>query len=90
MRASNSFEVLLDSNDFDDHSVNPVDRPGAARPSAPGTGLHGHDDGSEGKSDETFCTSIKKFGRPTTPAMAARKADDLWSTWEIAELLEIK
>jgi len=33
-------------------------------------------------------TLTKKFGRPTTPAMAAGKADHVWSVWEIAELLE--
>lgn len=33
-------------------------------------------------------TLTKKFGTPTTPAMAAGKADHVWSVWEIAELLE--
>jgi IS1 family transposase len=33
-------------------------------------------------------TLTKSYGRPTTPAMAAGKADHVWSTWEIAELLE--
>lgn len=32
-------------------------------------------------------TLTKKFGTPTTPAMAAGKADHVWSVWEIAELL---
>jgi hypothetical protein len=32
-------------------------------------------------------TLTKKFGTPTTPAMASGKADHVWSTWEIAELL---
>ncbi len=32
-------------------------------------------------------TLSKQFGTPTTPAMAAGKADHVWSTWEIAELL---
>lgn len=30
----------------------------------------------------------KKYGRPTTPAMAAGKADRVWSVWEIAGLLD--
>ncbi len=33
-------------------------------------------------------TLTKKFGSPTTPAMAAGKADHVSSTWEIAELLD--
>jgi IS1 family transposase len=33
-------------------------------------------------------TLTKQYGRPTTPAMAAGKADHVWSTWEIAELLQ--
>lgn len=32
-------------------------------------------------------TLSKKFGTPTTPAMAAGKSDHVWSTWEIAELI---
>jgi IS1 family transposase len=32
-------------------------------------------------------TLTKRYGKPTTPAMAAGKADHVWSTWEIAELL---
>jgi len=32
-------------------------------------------------------TLTKQFGTPTTPAMASGKADHVWSTWEIAELL---
>jgi len=32
-------------------------------------------------------TLSKNFGKPTTPAMAAGKANHVWSTWEIAELL---
>jgi IS1 family transposase len=32
-------------------------------------------------------TLTKRFGTPTTPAMASGKADHVWSTWEIAELL---
>ena len=32
-------------------------------------------------------TLSKKFGRPSSPAMVAGKADHLWSTWEIADLL---
>lgn len=32
-------------------------------------------------------TLTKKYGVPTTPAMAAGKAEHVWSTWEIAELL---
>ena len=35
-------------------------------------------------------TLTKKFGKPTTPAIAAGKADHVWSAWGIAELLEIK
>jgi hypothetical protein len=33
-------------------------------------------------------TLTKKFGTPTTPAMAAGKADHVWSTWEFADLLK--
>jgi IS1 family transposase len=33
-------------------------------------------------------TLTKKYGRPTTPAMAAGKADHVWSLWEIAGLLD--
>ena len=33
-------------------------------------------------------TLTKKYGRPTTPAMAAGKADHVWSVWEIAGLLD--
>ena len=33
-------------------------------------------------------TLTKQFGTATTPAMAAGKADHVWSVWEIAELLE--
>jgi hypothetical protein len=33
-------------------------------------------------------TLTKKYGRPTTPAMAARKAVHVWSIWEIAGLLD--
>lgn len=33
-------------------------------------------------------TLTKRFGTPTTPAMASGKADHVWSVWEIAELLE--
>lgn len=33
-------------------------------------------------------TLSKRFGRSTTPAMAAGKADHVWSVWEIAELLD--
>jgi hypothetical protein len=32
-------------------------------------------------------TLTKRFGRPTTPAMAAGVSDDVWSVWEIAGLL---
>jgi hypothetical protein len=32
-------------------------------------------------------TLTKKYGRPTTPAMAAGKADHVWSVWEIAAVL---
>jgi hypothetical protein len=32
-------------------------------------------------------TLTKKFSTPTTPAMAAGKADHVWTCWEIAELL---
>lgn len=32
-------------------------------------------------------TLTKQFGTPTTPAMASGKADHIWSTCEIAELL---
>lgn len=60
MRASNSFQVSPDPINLEDHSVSSLGRPGAARPSAPGTALHSHDSGSKGKSDETFFTSIKR------------------------------
>jgi len=33
-------------------------------------------------------TLTKRFGKPTTPAMAAGKADHVWSVWEIAGLLD--
>jgi len=33
-------------------------------------------------------TLTKRYGRPTTPAMAAGKADHVWSVWEIAGLLD--
>jgi len=33
-------------------------------------------------------TLTKRYGKPTTPAMAAGKADHVWSVWEIAGLLE--
>jgi IS1 family transposase len=33
-------------------------------------------------------TLTKKYGVPTTPAMTAGKAEHVWSTWEIAELLK--
>jgi len=33
-------------------------------------------------------TLTKKYGKPTTPAMAAGKADHVWSVWEIAGLLD--
>jgi len=33
-------------------------------------------------------TLSKKAGRPTTPAMAAGKAEHVWSVWEIAGLLD--
>jgi hypothetical protein len=32
-------------------------------------------------------TLTKKFGTPTTPAMASEKAAHVWSVWEIAKLL---
>jgi IS1 family transposase len=33
-------------------------------------------------------TLTKRYGRPTTPAMASGKADHVWSVWEIAGLLD--
>jgi hypothetical protein len=33
-------------------------------------------------------TLTKRFGKPTTPAMAAGVADHVWSIWEIAGLLD--
>jgi hypothetical protein len=33
-------------------------------------------------------TLTKQFERPATPAMAAGKADHVWSCWDIAELRE--
>ncbi len=33
-------------------------------------------------------TLTKRFGKPTTPAMAAGVADHVWSVWEIAGLLD--
>jgi IS1 family transposase len=33
-------------------------------------------------------TLTKRFGKPTTPAMAAGKADHVWSVWEIVGLLD--
>lgn len=33
-------------------------------------------------------TLTKRYGKPTTPAMAAGKADHVWSVWEIAGLLD--
>lgn len=33
-------------------------------------------------------TLTRKYGRPTTPAMAAGKANHVWSVWEIAGLLD--
>jgi len=34
-------------------------------------------------------TLTKKFGKPTTPAMAAGVADHPWSLTELAEMLEV-
>jgi hypothetical protein len=33
-------------------------------------------------------TLSKRYGRKTTPAMAAKKAEHVWSVWEIAGLLD--